>query len=250
LYRQLKDFIATLLREMSSGDAKPINPLFFHQVCGALVKSEENKAMNGDVQEDVSEFMEAVFDKLVSEGESQRISDLFGNSLEQKMCCRKCCEEKTFTDRSDHFSLIIPEEVRKPGSIINQKTLFDRAVQDQSWTSDYVCENCKKICAFEHKKKCPRYCAKPGTLELKESWEGKRLGKSPPYLITPIRRTILREERQTEGRGARKRTWTELVPTKLQTKVELDTGPISMIARDGCSVSYELVAVVEHKGAL
>jgi hypothetical protein len=184
----------------------------------------------------------------VSEGGSQMVTELFGISMEQKMCCRKCQEEKIFTHTSDHFSLTAPEEARKPGSTINLKALCDCAVQDQSWTSDYVCENCRKICAVEHKGKCPNYCAEPGTLELKDGWDGKRLGRSPPYLIAPIRRTILQQEEHTEGRGARKRTLTVLVPTKLQTKVGIDMAPISIVA-NGSNVLYELVAAVEHEGA-
>jgi uncharacterized UBP type Zn finger protein len=180
----------TFLRQMSSTKAKLINAFFFHQVCGALLKLGDDKPMDGDVQEDVSEFIAAVINKLVSEGESQMVTELFGNSLQQKMCCRKCQEEKIFTHTSDHFSLNIPEEARKPGSTINLKALFESAVQDQSWTLDYVCENCRKICAVEHKEHCPAYCAEPGTLELKDGWDGKRLGPNPPYLIAPSRRRV------------------------------------------------------------
>ena len=78
-------------------------------------------AMDDHTQEDVSEFMDKVIDKLVSEGEGPLINELFGMSLEQKMCCRKCLKEKTFTDKSNNFALSIPEEVHKPGSAINRR---------------------------------------------------------------------------------------------------------------------------------
>lgn len=245
--RDTKDFIVPFLKQMSSGIDEVINPIFFHHVCGLHLKNVRfNESMNGDRQEDVALFLDVLLKRLTSEGAGKIIDEVFGTEFEHRMRCKRCSAENIFVSKNLILKQRIPEGLRDDEAWTTSGALMDALVHDNSAPKALACETCSHNCEMRHGPNCDKGCMRPRRMIRNDD---KRLSHASKFLLTSINRDGAYEEQQkSEGRGASKRDYTEIVQKKLGTKVRLSMEPYHLVCKDGTKVSYELSAVIEHEG--
>ncbi len=194
-------------------DPRRCNPFVFQQVCGTMFTGNEDQPMNGETQEDAHEFMLKLLEQVKNEQPELGVDELLAAQFGEQQVC-ECGARKTFIE--DGFHLNIPEEL---GS---KRMSFDDVVwqnlRDGSRFFDYRCEK----------------CGASDKWSTKDSWDGKRMIKSPAYLIAHISRG----QAHTQSRRTGKIT-NRIIPPMCK---------IILPSSDGGEVYYHLEAMIEHTG--
>jgi hypothetical protein len=207
---------------LSNSEEKPstINPLYFQQVCGALFSGNHGAPMNGETQEDAYDFLKSLIDEVNNEEPDMKIGELFEVGFADEQIC-ECGASKTFIDEDCHLS--IPDKMHTEKHRVDLEFLFDNYNRDSSRFEDQECQRCGKS------KKWSR----------PEEWEGKGLTKSPEFIVVQIPR----------GRLQRTGPFLErLERFKAVTKITPPAGGIKLPSKEGGSIAYQMVAMIEHEG--
>jgi hypothetical protein len=244
LYSQFTPHFVKMLQDMKKDDKDVVNPIWFHFLCGAMMSAGDDRPMNGDNQEDAFEFLSTAIELLRNESNDHgsRLDDLFSVEFQDKLTCRKCGKDRTFT--TDHMRLNMPENVGKPGVNTSLSSLIQEHVTDRSQFADYKCDNCVEKCKDVHGRNCREACLENSNMTGVEGWDARRISKAPKYLIASLDRTVF----QTVKVKTRRRFVDELQPKKLNSKVDVNTEPTAFTAVNGDRVWYQIEAVIEHQG--
>ena len=88
-----------MLKISKSGSDETFDPTYLYTICGSLLSTATGACFDGQTQEDVGEFVQAVRDQIVISGESVLVEELFGIKFEQTMTCDRCGEGKVLQGR-------------------------------------------------------------------------------------------------------------------------------------------------------
>ena len=173
----------------------------------------ENHPMYGDTQGDAHEFILKLLEQVRKEQPELGVDELLAAQFAEQQVCA-CGARKTFIEDGCH--LHIPEEL---GS---RRMSFDdvlwRNLRDGSRFLEYRCEK----------------CGESGKWSTKDSWIGKRMIKSPAYLIAHISRG------QVHAQGHRmEKATNKIIPPMCKT---------TLPSGDDSPVYYHLEAMIEHTG--
>ena len=185
--------------------------------------------MNGDEQEDVSEFMQRLLPEIGA-------SDLFEAVLECRKNCRKCGEEKSVSVTRAELLLNIPDNLKRPENKVEFEHLLGNSLKDHS--------------IFEFGKLKCDVCKEVGQWKDSKGWtgrQGNRLSVAPRYLFAHIPRSDYKVV-ETGGKNKDGENIVEAQVFKLRTQVVLPTGVIPIPCTDSGKADYELLAVIEHRG--
>ena len=192
-----------------------INPFTFQQVCGTMFSGSGASPMNGDTQEDAHEFITKLLFQLRKEQPELDIDRLLTAQFAEQQVC-ECGAAKTFVEENCNFNIPQCDQLRRQ----DLEDLLLAYLQDSSKYDNYHCER----------------CGQSGKWSTKGGWQGKRMAKSPEYLIANVPRGHV----QMKGHRMEQR--------KLTTRIIPPIKKVQFPSVDGSLVNYNLVAMTKHVG--
>lgn len=194
-------------------EQRACNPFLFQQVCGTMFTENKDHPMYGDTQGDAHEFILKLLEQVRKEQPELGVDELLTAQFAEQQVCA-CGARKTFIEDGCHLS--IPEELGSKRMSFDE--VLGRNLRGGSRFLEYRCEN----------------CGESDKWSTKDSWSGKRMIKSPAYLIAHISRGQV----HAQGRGMQKAK-NKIIPPMCKT---------TLPSGDDSPVYYHLEAMIEHTG--